>query len=329
MNLENDYLKKTLYFIKSYKKIIVRLDSYDKEIIAELHKMCNVLNTDLAIFCDTGENYNILPNQEYDFYLYFINQYGITCQNTVKETIDYRYNIYKALNVNSLIYNGKWHVLYYTKLIKNSDKFLLLNRSDYMLLMKKCIPLYHLLKKGSEIKIVSDENCLVFNYNNNNVFCSFGQHNTPDGEIGVIPNMYSTNGTILFSSINYQNHFFHNVRMHFKNGTCINLTCSDESGLKEVINYDKHSSYIGEFAFGLNPWINHKSNIPLLDEKQFGTFHLALGGVSNKNSNSFIHLDMINDDSKSHIYIDNKCIYNKGKFINELEFLTIDYLKNS
>jgi aminopeptidase len=88
------------------------------------------------------------------------------------------------------------------------------------------------------------------------------------------------------------------------------------------LNTDKGSRYIGEFAFGLNPYCDTPLKDVLFDEKMHGSIHLAIGSsyddCSNDNKSS-IHLDLIlslkAEDGGGEIYFDDELIYKNGKFI--------------
>ena len=44
--------------------------------------------------------------------------------------------------------------------------------------------------------------------------------------------------------------------------------------MNEILDIDEGARYIGEFAFGVNPEINHPIGDILFDEKIAGSFHL-------------------------------------------------------
>lgn len=63
-----------------------------------------------------------------------------------------------------------------------------------------------------------------------------------------------------------------------------------------------------------------------------GTYHLALGGVSNasvKSKKSFIHLDMISElNTLCGIYVDNEMIFQPSRFVGPaLKMINSEYLK--
>ena len=47
--------------------------------------------------------------------------------------------------------------------------------------------------------------------------------------------------------------------------------------MNEILDIDEGARYIGEFAFGVNPEINHPIGDILFDEKIAGSFHLTPG----------------------------------------------------
>jgi len=89
--------------------------------------------------------------------------------------------------------------------------------------------------------------------------------------------------------------------------------------LLKMLDSDKGSRYVGEFAIGTNNDINKFTGNILFDEKIGGTFHMALGagypetGSHNKSS---IHWDMICDlRADSEITVDGELFYKNGKFV--------------
>ena len=128
----------------------------------------------------------------------------------------------------------------------------------------------------------------------------------PMGEIFMAPVKESLNGYI-----------------KFENGKVIEAKASkNEDFLKQMLNTDTNSSYIGEFGIGCNPKINKFTKNLLFDEKINGTIHLALGKAYKENTtkeeyekrSSAIHWDIVKDMKKAKIIVDNKVIQENGKW---------------
>jgi aminopeptidase len=110
----------------------------------------------------------------------------------------------------------------------------------------------------------------------------------------------------------------HNVSLKFENGKVIEFDASKNKDLlKELINTDENSSYVGEFGIGANPKITKFTNNLLFDEKIGGTIHLALGSAYKENgggNDSNIHIDIVKDMKKAKIIIDGKIIQENGEW---------------
>jgi aminopeptidase len=87
------------------------------------------------------------------------------------------------------------------------------------------------------------------------------------------------------------------IRLEFKDGKIADIAASnDVDKLREVFGSDPGASYIGEFAFGLNPHLHSSIKDTLFDEKIYGSFHTALGQCYEEAPNgneSAIHWDLV------------------------------------
>lgn len=88
------------------------------------------------------------------------------------------------------------------------------------------------------------------------------------------------------------------------------------------MNTDEGSRYIGEFALGLNPYIEKPIGDTLFDEKIRGSFHFTPGDSLEKSDNgnrSAIHWDIVNIQTPEYgggeIYFDGILIRKDGKFV--------------
>ena len=105
--------------------------------------------------------------------------------------------------------------------------------------------------------------------------------------------------------------------------------------LNEILDTDDGARYIGEFAFGLNPYITNTICDTLFDEKISGSFHLTPGMALEESDNgnrSAIHWDIVKILRKefggSKIYFDDILIMKDGEFILEdLKNLNVENLK--
>jgi aminopeptidase len=147
-----------------------------------------------------------------------------------------------------------------------------------------------------------------------------GRRNMPDGEIFTGPVEESVNGWIHFPfpAVN-RGIEVDGIKLSFKDGQVVEaLADKNQDFLQKMLHVDVGSSFLGEFAFGMNYGIQkHTKNI-LFDEKIGGTFHIAFGAgypqTGSKNK-SAIHWDMICDLRKeSEVFLDGEMIYKDGAF---------------
>jgi aminopeptidase len=150
---------------------------------------------------------------------------------------------------------------------------------------------------------------------------STGIHNMPDGEIFTGPVEESLNGWVKYTyPAIYGGVAVEGAELKFKDGRVEQATAAkNQEYLLKMLDSDKGSRYVGEFAIGTNNDINKFTGNILFDEKIGGTFHMALGagypetGSHNKSS---IHWDMICDlRTDSEITVDGELFYKNGKFV--------------
>ncbi len=150
---------------------------------------------------------------------------------------------------------------------------------------------------------------------------SFGLHNMPDGEIFTGPVENSLNGWVRYTYPAVEmGVVVEGAELQFKDGKVVKATARQrEDFLNQMINTDAGSSYVGEFAFGLNKDIDRFTGHILFDEKIGGSFHMALGAgypETGSKNNSAIHWDMICDlRQDSEITVDGELFYKNGEFV--------------
>jgi aminopeptidase len=150
---------------------------------------------------------------------------------------------------------------------------------------------------------------------------SHGLRNMPDGEIFTGPVENSLNGWVRYTyPALHEGVVVEGAELEFKEGKVVKATArSNQDHLLHMLATDAGSSYVGEFAIGLNSDIDRFTGHILLDEKIGGSFHMALGmgypetGSTNK---SAIHWDLICDlRQDSEIKIDGELFYKNGAFV--------------
>lgn len=150
---------------------------------------------------------------------------------------------------------------------------------------------------------------------------SVGIFNMPDGEIFTGPVEESLNGWVKYTyPAIYNGVAVEGAELTFSNGRVESAKADkNQDFLLKMLESDKGSRYIGEFAIGTNKDITRFTGNILFDEKISGSFHMALGAgypeTGSKNK-SAIHWDMICDlRNDSEILADNQPFYKNGRFV--------------
>ena len=109
--------------------------------------------------------------------------------------------------------------------------------------------------------------------------------------------------------------------MKVKDGKIIDSRCSLDDEFRKILDSDEGSRYFGEFAFGLNPYIERNYNDNLFNEKMCKTVHFAIGEPHYNTDNgnkSIMHWDLIvNMQSGGLIYFDDVLVQKDGVFVDE------------
>ena len=152
-----------------------------------------------------------------------------------------------------------------------------------------------------------------------------GKMNIPDGEVYTAPVKNSVNGHIQYNVPSTHSGIRHdNIYFEFKDGKIINATSSNTKKLQEVLNMDEGARYIGEFSFGVNPYIYEPMLDILFDEKIAGSIHFTPGASYKDADNgnvSAIHWDLVQIQRSEYgggeIYFDDVLIRKDGRFVPE------------
>ena len=192
------------------------------------------------------------------------------------------------------------------------------------------------MDKTDEVHIVGSGTDLKFSIKDIPTIKSAGNHNIPDGEVFTAPVRDSVNGKISYNAPSpYQGFTFRDVVFEFKDGKIVSATANDTKRINEILDSDEGARYIGEFAIGVNPYINHPMNDILFDEKIAGSFHFTPGQCYKNafnGNNSSIHWDLVAIQTKEYgggeMYFDGVLVRKEGIFVlDELQALNPDALK--
>lgn len=229
--------------------------------------------------------------------------------------------------------NKKWVLLRYpTKAFAQSSRqstesftqyFFDVCNLDYSKMCNALENLKQLMEKTDVVRILAPNTDLTFSIKGIPAIKCCGECNIPDGEIYTAPVKNSINGQIQFNiPAVVDGKEYTNILLKFKDGKIIEYDCNDNESFKEIIEADDGSSYMGEFAFGINPYVDKPIGDILFDEKMNMSIHMAIGcsydDAYNGNKSS-VHLDLIQSHKISmgggEIYFDKKLIRKNGEFI--------------
>ncbi len=197
-------------------------------------------------------------------------------------------------------------------------------------------PLKELMNHTDKVHIIAPGTDLSFSIKNIPAEMYYGTFNIPDGEVATCPIKDSVNGYITYNTkTKYNDIIFEEIMFKFLNGKIIEATAKlNTDELNKILNTDEGARYIGEFAFGLNPYINNEICDILFDEKINGSFHFTPGMALEESDNgnrSSIHWDIVKILRKEYgggeVYFDDRLIMKDGKFVlEELEKLNAENL---
>ncbi|MGN1208404.1 MAG: aminopeptidase [Christensenellales bacterium] len=208
---------------------------------------------------------------------------------------------------------------------------------DYSKMNKAMDNLKNLMEKTNIVKIVGPDTDLTFSIKGIPAIKCAGEMNIPDGEVYTAPVKNSVNGYIHYNTSTIYNGIkFENIKLYFENGKIVKCEGNNQAELESIFNIDEGARYVGEFSFGLNPYILHPTTDILFDEKITGSIHFTPGASYDDAYNgnkSAVHWDLVLIQRKDYgggkIYFDNKLIRKDGLFVaKELECLNPENLKN-
>jgi len=190
---------------------------------------------------------------------------------------------------------------------------------DWNALSKKFRKINSLFDKGNYIHLIGEGIDLKLSIKGRNSILEAGKENMPGGEIYTAPIKDSLEGWVKFDFPAVRDGLeISGIFLKFKKGKIIKYSASkNQNILKSLIETDKGSRYIGEFAVGINPNVN-KVTSSWIDEKSAGTIHLAIGKSYEENkgdNDSAVHFDIVRSMKRGKIILDNKIIFENGKWL--------------
>ena len=208
--------------------------------------------------------------------------------NGISKEVMELYNKYYTIPVHfeQRVKHTKWCILRYpNKSMAQKSKmsteefegfFFRVCNLDYEKMSKAMGKLKELMNKTHKVHIIGKGTDLSFSIKGIPAEKYAGTFNIPDGEVATAPVKNSVNGYITYNTeTNYNGIVFHNVKFEFKDGKIIKATADKEKELNEILDTDEGARYIGEFAIGINPYIEKPIGDTLFDEKIKGSFHFT------------------------------------------------------
>ena len=203
------------------------------------------------------------------------------------------------------------------------DYFFKVCTLDYEKMSNAMDALVELMNKTDKVKIVGPGTDLTFSIKDIPAIKCCGQFNIPDGEVFTAPVKDSVNGTISYNTPSIYHGFeFNNVKLTFKDGKIIEATANDTERINKIFDTDEGARYVGEFSFGVNPYVTKPMKDILFDEKIMGSMHFTPGDAydeaPNGNSSS-VHWDLVLIQTPEYgggeIYLDDVLVRKDGKFV--------------
>ncbi|MBH0162905.1 MULTISPECIES: aminopeptidase [Fictibacillus] len=247
---------------------------------------------------------------------------------------------------NMIINDRQWVLLNYPttglaqmakmSLEKFTDFVLDVCNVDYKAMAEAQKPLHALMESTDKVRITAPGTDLTFSIKGIPAVMCAGENNIPDGEVFTAPVKDSVNGTITYNTpCPYHGTTFNNVKLTFKDGKIVEATSDNTEKLNEIFNTDEGARYVGEFAIGVNPLIQHPMGDILFDEKIGGSIHFTPGRAyqdAYNGNESGIHWDMVliqrPEYGGGEIYFDDVLIRKDGLFVlPELQGLNPENLK--
>ena len=254
-----------------------------------------------------------------------------------KENYNHTMDYYRPVHFEHRIPHTKWVVMCYpndsmaqlaempTDLFE--DFYFKVCNFDYERLSRAMTPLKELLDRADRVDVVGKEVDLHFSVKKIGAVKCDGTMNIPDGEVYTAPVKASVEGAITFNTPSPHNgQVFDRVHLELSQGKIVKSGCAGEgaSTIEAILNTDPGARYIGEFAFGLHPFIEKPMKDTLFDEKITGSFHFTPGCAYDDAFNgnkSAIHWDMVYimrpEYGGCEIRVDGELIQKDGRFVKK------------
>jgi len=196
---------------------------------------------------------------------------------------------------------------------------------DYSKLSAAMDPLVALLERSEQVHIEGPGTDLRFSIAGIPAVKCDGHRNIPDGEVYTAPVKDSVEGSITYNTGSiHKGDLYDGVSLTFEKGKIVKSACSlgDPGKLASAFTQDEGAAYVGEFAFGLNPYITQAMQDILFDEKIGGSIHFTPGNAyetADNGNRSELHWDLVliqtPDQGGGTISVDGRRVRENGLFI--------------
>lgn len=200
--------------------------------------------------------------------------------------------------------------------------------TDWEALAEKNQEIKEVFDAGDTVRIVDDTTDIEISIEGREGVTADGNHNLPDGEVFYAPLKESLEGHIEFSyPVTAEGNEISGIKLEFEEGEIVDFSAEqNEEFLKEMINTDEGSKYIGELGIGTNRQIDQYIKYTLFDEKIGGTIHMAIGKAYDQcmpegvePNQSSIHWDIVKDLRESagggKIFVDGELVQEDGEWV--------------
>ncbi|MEZ4357267.1 MAG: aminopeptidase [Eubacteriales bacterium] len=207
---------------------------------------------------------------------------------------------------------------------------------DYSKMDKAMDPLKKRMENADRVRINGKGTDLEFSIKGIDAKKCTGNMNIPDGEIYTAPVKDSVNGYITYNTPSIHQGFkFEDIYFKFENGKIVEAKANDTKRINSILNTDEGARYIGEFSFGVNPYILKPMYDTLFDEKIAGSIHFTPGASyddADNGNRSAVHWDLVYIQRPEYgggeIWFDDELIRKDGVFVpDDLKGLNIENLK--
>lgn len=143
--------------------------------------------------------------------------------------------------------------------------------------------------------------------------------NIPAGEVFIAPLETSADGKILFENVAIPGFGkLRGLELKFRRGKVVSYEAvhGRENFTKFLKANTGEKDRIGEFGIGTNPGAAYTGGSIIIDEKIFGTIHIAIGnnrGAYHGKNRASSHLDLIKDMRRGQVFVNDELVMNRGK----------------